>query len=258
MRSFFALDKRRGRLTILGVLLVGIGVAGALGVTASEQNPKDGPEGPSPPAPVKTVPPAEQLAPGEPISRDALPRLVGSEILLLPPGSDVPVTYEYGDERDSWTWSQETASGPADLPKGDGLVRVPQVPDAFRLAEIVYTIGRSTDGTQTQLSELHFSYEAQEQHPITVSLRRPTELAQGKPIPVVVEEDGVRETAVVTLKSGHRAVYSFQPEESQASGRQTLLVVDGDVLIVVDTFRGQAFEVLAGIAESLISQKSQE
>ncbi|HMO53987.1 MAG TPA: hypothetical protein PJ994_05740 [Tepidiformaceae bacterium] len=195
--------------------------------------------------------PEDQVPTAPPVNRTDLPLRHGP-FQLVPPEFERRVHYNYGDDRDTWTWRSGTASNFEDLPPDPQVARLPAMPDGYTLSEIGYTVGTSQSGHATELSELHLSFQSNESPGVTVHIWRPVELVIGEPFVVVVPEDSDREALSLVDIAGRPAVYSYQHISALEGGVQILIVADGEIMVAVESYRGTAFTVFHNIAASIL------
>lgn len=207
--------------------------------------------------PILRAPPTAQ-APTDIVEQELpeLPYVYRDAFLLVPAGTQKNNPTEYGDERDTWTYSVESTTSLDELPQDD-LARTPNVPVGYELAEVTWTAGTKPDGSFGGLINITFVYEGRNLLPLVVSFGYPVRIADGRPYMTTVadEDSGFR---VRTLDvAGRPGVYEFPDPSRDMSGHQLLTVRDGDLIVIVNTYRGVAFEDIVAIAESVLMGRPQ-
>jgi len=182
-----------------------------------------------------------------------LPRTFGA-LKVLPPGSAIVREMAYGDERDTWKYARATADSLAQVPQ-DEIVRLPSLPAGYEIRDVAYTVGSSTDGSRSQLSELQMTFSDGAHFDISVSISRPTEFARGMPYPIVASSPDNPLVVDVGDVAGQPAIFQFMKPDHQGQGIEEVITADGEFLIVVSSFRGVDFGILVAAASSLKERK---
>jgi hypothetical protein len=178
-----------------------------------------------------------------------LPYLYRDAFLLVPVGTQKNNPTEYGDERDTWTYSVESTTSLDELPRDD-LARIPNIPARYELAEVTWTAGTKPDGSFGGLINITFTYEARNLLPVTVSFGYPVKIADGRPYTMVVPGAPFQLRTVDV--AGYPGVYEFPSPGLDVSGHQLLIVRDGELTVHVHTYRGVAYSDIVAIAESIL------
>ena len=203
--------------------------------------------------PIRRAPPTAQ-APTNIVERELpkLPYVYRDAFLLVPAGtpSDNSPT-EYGDERDMWMWQNGSAVS-IDLLPDDELVRIPEVPSNYELAEVTWTAGIRADGSFGGLIDINFVYGAPDLLPLSVSIGTPLRTADGEPLTKDVPDVDSGILLRMVDVAGRPAIYEFPDPELDLSGKQLLTVRDGSLLLIVNAYRGVAYETMLAIAESML------
>jgi hypothetical protein len=200
--------------------------------------------------PVRRAPPTAQV-PDEIVEQELpeLPYVYRDAFRLVPAGTPKNNPTEFGDERDTWTWTWGSATSLDELPDDD-LARVPWMPNGYDFVEAVWTAGTRPDGSVGGLINIAFAFEGANLLPVEVSFGYPVKIADGRPYTMAVP-GAPFQLRTVDVR-GHPGVYQFPSPSLDVSGHQLLIVRDGDLTIHIRTYRGVAYSDIVAIAESIL------